>query len=65
MSERKSQEVKKKEVKITAKFDCVQGTCDRYTIGALGDDISGALYVKKSSVLPKEIKILFKEGSET
>lgn len=68
MKEKKSQEsVKKsgKETKITAKYDCISGMCKRYTVGKLGDDISGAVYIKCSmKKVPKTITLIFSDVTE-
>ena len=69
MTKRKKEaEVKapeKKEIKISATFDCIQGTCRRYTVGKLGQEISGALYVKLDAVNPpEEISIKFEKGED-
>lgn len=68
-SKKESQEIRKKVEesklrKIIAKYDCKEGICKRYTVGKLGDDISGALYVKPGTDTCEDIIICFKGSAE-
>jgi hypothetical protein len=47
-------------VKLVAKFDCIMGKCRHYTIGSVGDVISGGLYILTTEETPDKLSITFK-----
>ena len=50
---------------IIAKIDLKStGTSQRWTIGKLGDPVSGAIYIPKDTILPTKIVIGFLAGSK-
>jgi hypothetical protein len=40
------------------------GQCHHYTIGKVGDDVSGGIYVKKGTPPPKRIILVFDDVKE-
>jgi len=51
-------------MKLYAKYDCIMGKNKHFTIGKLGDKISGGLYIQKGTEVPDEIVISFKKKAE-
>ena len=49
---------------LKAKYDCIMGKCKHFTIGKLGDEISGGIYIKKGIEAPDKIVVIFKEAEE-
>lgn len=47
-------------VKLIAKFDQIIGKCKHYTIGRVGDVISGGLYILTTDETPDKLSITFK-----
>jgi hypothetical protein len=51
----------KKVLKVTAVFDQIIGKCKHFTIGKVGDVISGGIYIMVPTGVPDEISIVFKK----
>ena len=51
-------------MELQAKYDCVIGKSKHFTIGKLGDEISGGLYIRKGIEVPDDIIISFKKEEE-
>ena len=51
-------------MELQAKYDCIMGKSRHFTVGKLGDKISGGFYIQLGTEVPKEITITFKSKDE-